>query len=177
MRGPLMLLPLLLAGCSCQPDPPDAAAAGQEAPRVGRSTPVSADTPERRAEAPAPDPSVGAVAAAAMRPSEVVRGYVISLLHDDRRASDAYWLHAPAPTAAGDGALRALRDVRTLRVATGRPVARNGGEPATLIEVPVTVRVVTDAGHLRYSGWYRLVPDPERQQWKLHAASVQPVLD
>jgi len=177
MRGPLMLLPLLLAGCSCQPDPPDAAVDEQAGQTVVRAAPAHADAPDRTAEAAAADARSGRLSADEVRPADVVRSYVTSLTQPDRRASDVFWLHPPAPGAAGDGALRALREVRTLRVTTGRPMPRDGGEPAALLEVPVDIRVETDAGRLRFSGWYRLVPDPERKQWKLHAASVQPVLD
>lgn len=179
MRRPLMLLPLLLAGCSCQPDPPHADPVERGGPVTATATaaPQAHDSADDTAVAAAPERAASAVAEGAERPSEVVRAYVTSLSSANRSVSDGYWLHAPSAASAGDGALRALQDVRALRVASGRPVPRDNREPSELIEVPVEVRVETAQGRLHFRGWYRLVPDADRLVWKLQSASVQPVLD
>ena len=177
MRGPLLLLPLLLAGCSCQPDPPHPGRLDRPAPDALASA-SSADETASTDPVQAPGAAdTAAVAAGAAPPSDVVRTYVTSLPTADRGVSSGFWLHPSAAGSAGDGALRALRDVRTLRVSTGQPVARDERHPSALIEVPVEIRVQTDQSRLHFRGWYRLVPDAEGAQWKLQAASVRPVLE
>ncbi|MEE9876179.1 MAG: hypothetical protein PBU97_05615 [Stenotrophomonas maltophilia] len=70
--------------------------------------------------------------------------YVIALLNRNRSASDAAWAIPPAdPHRADDAAIRQLQGVRTLRLDSEPPVARDGQHPPQLLEVPVRIRAVT----------------------------------
>lgn len=175
MRGCSWLLPLLLIGCSCQraPEPEPATTAPPAVPSQAKDSPSDATGPH----VDVPPPLLAAVGADAEHPGTVIHGYVGQLLRRDFAAADAAWRTAPRGNHADDAVLRALQDVIALRVNTGSPVARDTRQPSQLIEVPVQVRATTGAGTLRYSGWYRLVPDPEGRAWQIHSAQVQPVLD
>ncbi|MCS4229927.1 hypothetical protein EDF77_3189 [Stenotrophomonas maltophilia] len=176
MRGAGWLFPMLMLLGACQraADVPPAADV------------VVAGPPAAAAAAPAGTSAVGdadalpllaAVAADAPDPGAVVRTYAGHLLRRDFDQADASWMVAPPPGRADDAALRSLRDVRDLRISTEPPQARDQQRPTHLIEVPVRVRVLTATTTLRYSGWYRLVPDPQRNGWLIQAARLQPVLD
>lgn len=174
MRGAgwLLLMLMLLGACQRVADAPpaaDVAVAGQptDAAPAGTSAVGDADAL----------PLLAAVAADAPDPGAVVRTYAGHLLRRDFDKADASWMVAPPPGRADDAALRLLRDVRDLRISTEPPQARDQQRPTHLIEVPVRVRVLTATTTLRYSGWYRLVPDPQRNGWLIQAARLQPVLD
>lgn len=175
MRRVCWLLPLLLMGCSCQRAPEPEPATPAPPVDVSRSNGSPSDPTERHVDAPLP--LLSAVSAGAEHPGTVIHGYVGQLLRRDFAAADAAWRTAPRGMRADDAVLRALQDVVALRVNTGSPVARDTRQPSHLIEVPVQVRATTGAGTLRYSGWYRLVPDPEGRAWQIQSAQVQPVLD
>lgn len=176
MRGALLLLPLLMAGCSCHRDPTtaEAEASASAAAREDAATKPPAPGADGGMAASA---GTEAVTPGALPPAQVVRAYVSALPAGDRQRLDRYWLHPPAGRSADDATLRALQNIVTLRVQTDRPVPRDDLRPSRLIEVPVDIRVVTADSRLRFRGWYRVVPDSQGQQWKLHAAQVQPVLD
>jgi len=121
--------------------------------------------------------ALSAVTGNAPDPGSVVRSYASQLPRHDRALLDASWQMPPPAGRADDAALRELNDIITLRVNTGTAVARDQQHPSRLIEVPVRVRAVTGQGTLHYTGWYRLVPDPEGTAWLIQSAHVQPVLD
>ena len=178
MRRIVFLLPLLFAGCSCQPD----SATDARAP-----TPGSAAADAAPAEAPAPadpgeglaavaTPALSAVAAGAVDETTTVHQYVVALLDPDRSKADAYWSGGrPAPHA-DDAVLRAIPELRSLRVKTQLAVARDDQQPSRLLEVPVSVRAITADGALTYEGWYRLQPRPDSSGWEIQSASIHPVL-
>lgn len=174
MRGAGWLFPMLMLLGACQraadaPPAADVAVAGQPADAASAGTSEVGDADAL--------PLLAAVAADAPDPGAVVRAYAGHLLRRDFEKADASWMVAPPPGRADDAALRALRDVRDLRISTEPPQARDQQRPTHLIEVPVRVRVLTATTTLRYSGWYRLVPDPRRSGWLIQAARLQPVLD
>ncbi len=169
MRRLYWLLPLLMVACSCQRAPvaEPAADAGTKSP-----TPPSA-----AAVADVPLDALSAVVAGAADPGTVVRDYLSRLPGGDAAALDAVWQVPPPAGRADDAALRGLRDIISLRVNTGTAVARDQQHPSRLIEVPVRVRVATVGGTLRFTGWYRLVPDAGDSAWRIQSAQVHPVLD
>jgi len=174
MRGAGWLFPMLMLLDACQraadaPPAADVAVAGQSADAAPAGTSAVEDADAL--------PLLAAVAADAPDPGAVVRTYAGHLLRRDFDKADASWMVAPPPGRADDVALRSLRDVRDLRISTEPPQARDQQRPTHLIEVPVRVRVLTATTTLRYSGWYRLVPDPQRSGWLIQAARLQPVLD
>lgn len=174
MRGAGWLFPMLmlLGGCQRTAEvPPAAGVAGIEQPAA--ATRVATSALDRTDVLPL----LAAVAADAPDPGAVVRTYAGHLLRREFAKADASWMIAPPPGRADDAALRSLGDVRDLRISTEPPQARDQQHPTHLIEVPVRVRVLTSSTTLRFNGWYRLVPDPQRSAWLIQSANLQPVLD
>ena len=174
MRRAMLLLPLLFAGCSCQPDPvavdPPAAAATDSA---AEAAPPTAGN-DGQAPAPAPEPS--AVSPGALDEASTVHQYVVALLNPDRSIADAYWTGGrPAPRP-DDTVLREIPELRSLRVKTRSPIPRDTEQPSRLLEVPVQVRAITADGALTFEGWYRLQPRPDGSSWEIQSASIHPIL-
>ena len=184
MRRAVILLPLLLlGGCSCQrhgddstppPAPPTAdapVAATDHAPATATAL------------AAAPLAALSAVAAGADDESTVVRDYFNALMRGDRATADAFWSGGQPVSRADDAVLRRLADhpeqadVRSLRMDSDLPIARDDAQPSSLREVPVRIRVVTGERTLRFQGWYRLQPRADGSAWEIHGASLHPVLD
>lgn len=174
MRRVLLLLPLLFAGCSCQPepvviDPPGAATTDS----VTEAAPPAAGT---GAETPTLVPEASAVSPGALDETSTVHQYVVALLNQDRSIADAYWTGGrPAPRP-DDTVLREIPELRSLRVKTRTTVARDAEQPSRLLEVPVQIRAVTADGALTFEGWYRLQPRPDGSSWEIQSASIHPVL-
>lgn len=170
MRRSMFLLPLLLGGCSCQRDAGDASrahAAATAQPNDAASSDALGDIPI---------PALSAVVAGADSEGRVVRRYLNAVMRGDRAAADAFWSTGRS-LGADDAALRDLPGLRTLRVETDAPIARDEDQPSRLREVPVRIRAATANGVQRYKGWYRLRPKPDGSGWEIHAASLQPMLD
>lgn len=181
MRRAVILLPLLLGGCSCERHPAaDAPGAAATAATAGDEATGSTDVATVAPLAPAP---LSAVAAGAEDEGIVVRHYLNALARGDHAAADAFWSGGRTASHADDAVLRQLLSqpepsrVLSLRMDTEVPIARDQVQPSRLREVPVRIRVMTADGPLRYQGGYRLQPRPDASGWEIHGASVQPVLD
>jgi len=183
MRRAVILLPLLLlGGCSCQRHSDDSST--PPAPPAADAPAVAAtdDTPAT-ALAATPVAALSAVAAGADDESTVVRDYVNALMRGDRATADAFWSGGQPASRADDAVLRRLADhpeqadVRSLRMDSELPIARDDAQPSRLRDVPVRIRVVTGERTLRFQGWYRLQPRADGSGWEIHGASLQPVLD
>ncbi len=176
MRRMLFLLPLLLGGCSCQPesartaDVPDNRPPPQDVSEAG----VAALREAEARNQPARPPS--AVAADAVDEPTLIRNYVNVLLRPDRSLSDAFWRGGSAGPQPDDQLLRAIPNLRAMRVDTAPPIARDTVQPSRLREVPVRVRAVTTDATFYYDGWYRLEPRADGSGWEITGASLQPVL-
>lgn len=175
MRRIVFLLPLLIGGCSCQPDsarepaapaPQDMSAASSAAATDAAAEGVSLAT----------SAALSAVAPGALDEPTTVRNYVYALMGADRAASDAYWTGGRTGSRPDDQVLRVLPGLQTLRVDTELPIARDTAQPSRLREVPVRVRAVTADGTLHYHGWYRLQPRADGSGWEITSASLQPTL-
>ncbi len=181
MRRAVILLPLLLGGCSCERHPAaDAPGAAATAATAVAEATGSTDAATVAPLAPAP---LSAVAAGAEDEGIVVRHYLNALARGDHAAADAFWSGGRTASHADDAVLRQLLSqpepsrVLSLRMDTEVPIARDQAQPSRLREVPVRIRVMTADGPLRYQGGYRLQPRPDASGWEIHGASVQPVLD
>lgn len=175
MRRVLVLLPLLLGGCSCQPE--SARAPDDRPPPVDVSAAASLPQDTSSAEALSAAPAaLSAVAPGADGETTTVRNYINVLLRPDRAASDAFWRGGSAGSRPDDHVLRGIPDLRTLRVDTELPIARDTVVPSRLREVPVRVRAVTAENTFYYDGWYRLQPRADGSGWEITGASIQPVL-
>lgn len=171
---PALLLPLLMIGCSCQRTPDDATSAAD-------TTPATRTPPTPQAE-----PSAEQLAAAAQRAAHAraladaastVHAYLGALPNSDRTTSDAFWSGGrPAPRP-DDANLREITGgLRSMRVENDRPHALDQEQPPRAVEVPVRLRISTEAGTQRYSGWYRLRAKVGGDGWELTSASLQPEL-
>lgn len=181
MRRAVILLPLLLGGCSCERHPAaDAPGAAATAATAGAEATGSTNAATVAPLAPAP---LSAVAAGAEDEGIVVRHYLNALARGDHAAADAFWSGGRTASHADDAVLRQLLSqpepsrVLSLRMDTEVPIARDQAQPSRLREVPVRIRVMTADGPLRYQGGYRLQPRPDASGWEIHGASVHPVLD
>ncbi|UQA71531.1 hypothetical protein K1516_05210 [Stenotrophomonas maltophilia] len=173
----LLISPLVLLGCSrpaAQSDPtpaPPPAAASAEVQ-------ANAETATSALQSPTVDPLFGAVDTDAVPPSVMLNRYVIALLNRDRSTSDAAWAFPPAdPRHADDAVLRQLQDLRTLRLDSEPPIARDDQQPPRLLEVPVRIRAVTTQGTFRFGGWYRVQPSRDGRAWQIQSAQLRPSLD
>lgn len=183
MRRAVILLPLLLGGCSCErhpaPDAPGATATAPSGTAAAQAT-GSPDATALAALAPAP---LSAVAPGAEDEVRVVRNYLNALARGDLAAADASWRGGRTASHADDAVLRTLigqpeqSQILSLRMDTQTPIARDQAQPSRLREVPVRIRVMTADGPLNYQGWYRLQPRVDGSGWEIHGASVHPVLD
>ncbi|WP_369969381.1 hypothetical protein AB8E26_02425 [Stenotrophomonas rhizophila] len=181
MRRAVILLPLLLGGCSCERHPAaDAPGAAATAATAVAEATGSTDAATVAPLGPAP---LSAVAAGAEDEGIVVRHYLNALARGDHAAADAFWSGGRTASHADDAVLRQLLSqpepsrVLSLRMDIEVPIARDQAQPSRLREVPVRIRVMTADGPLRYQGGYRLQPRPDASGWEIHGASVQPVLD
>jgi hypothetical protein len=176
MRRVVFLLPLLFAGCSCQPDADEKAAPARPAPIDVSAASAEPTTPAGDGLAAAPPPALSAVAPDAVSETTTVRNYVIALLGSDRASSDAYWSGGRTGSRPDDAVLRTIPQLRNLRVDTDSPIARDTAQPSRLREVPVRIRATSADGTFNYHGWYRLQPRPDGSGWEIHSASLQPTL-
>ncbi|WP_414493572.1 hypothetical protein [Stenotrophomonas maltophilia] len=176
MRRTLFLIaPLVLLGCSRPAAQPDVAPAPAPASAGAQAV---ADTDAAPLQSATIDPLFAAVAADAEPPSVMLNRYVIALLNRNRSASDAAWAIPPAdPHRADDAAIRQLQDLRTLRLDSGPPLARDDRQPSRLLEVPVRIRATTAQGTFRFGGWYRVQPSPDGRAWQIQSAQLRPTLD
>ncbi|WP_286075210.1 hypothetical protein [Stenotrophomonas sp. 59] len=176
MRRTLFLIaPLVLLGCSRPTAQPDVAPAPSPASAGAQAV---AGTDAASLQSATIDPLFAAVAADAEPPSVMLNRYVIALLNRDRSASDAAWAIPPAdPHRADDAAIRQLQGLRTLRLDSGTPLARDDRQPSRLLEVPVRLRATTAQGTFRFGGWYRVQPSPDGRAWQIQSAQLRPTLD
>ncbi len=183
MRRAVILLPLLLAGCSCERHPAADAPGAAATAASGTAGAEAADSTDAAIVAPLAPAPLSAVAAGAEDEGIVVRHYLNALARGDHAAADAFWSGGRTASHADDAVLRQLLSqpepsrVLSLRMDTEVPIARDQAQPSRLREVPVRIRVMTADGPLRYQGGYRLQPRPDASGWEIHGASLQPVLD
>jgi hypothetical protein len=168
----LVLLVLPLAQCSCQRDP-----------GTDHGTPAAAIPPagEASTSAPVDAPAATRLAAASARGElaaiTTLHEYLRVLPEADRRRADAYWAGGGPGARPGDAALRAIPDLRSMRIQNERPLALDRESPPRAYEIPVRLRLDTSAGPGRMQGAYRLRARADGQGWEITSASLQPVLD
>lgn len=176
MRRVVFLLPLLFAGCSCQPDPVADGARPDAAPLAHATPAADATPPAEGTLSSVASPTLSAVAPGAADEGTTVRNYVHALLNRDRSASDAYWSGGRTSSRPDDAVLRDIPDLRNLRIDTDSPIARDTEQPSRLREVPVRVRAITGTGTFVFQGWYRLQPRPDGSGWEIQGASLHPLV-
>ncbi len=179
MRRILFLIaPLVLLGCSRPAAQTTDDVAAASAPVASTAATGASTGPDPTALQASGMPLLSAVADGAEPPSTMLNRYVAALLNRDRAASDAAWSIPPGdPRHADDAALRQLQDLRTLRLHSDTPIARDDRQPPQLLEVPVQIRAVTANGTFRFGGWYRVQPSSDGSAWQIQSAQLRPTLD
>ena len=104
---------------------------------------------------------------------DTLQRYLAALGADDKAKADAYWAGGRVPARSGEADLRALRDLRAVRIENGAPKALDSGPVPDALEIPVELRVSRgDAGQQRYAGWYRLRRGISGGRWEITSASI-----
>jgi hypothetical protein len=169
----LLALAMLAGSCSCQRDP-DADATPPE-PAAATAEPAQA--------APAGSPEAADLEAA--RRSAALISNAVSGLHSylgaaaakDWTKADAFWAGGRPPPRPDDYALRAIEDLRSMRINNDRPVPLDQESPPRALEIPVTLRMRREDGTRELKGWYRLRRKIDSDDWEITSASLQPTLD
>lgn len=173
-NGALVALLLCLSGCQChrEPDPPnEAEAPAAHAPAAANA---ASDTQAAQSRAEATAQAHAAALAAAVG---TVHRYLTFLPGSSRAQADAMWSGGQPPPVPDDANLRQVADIASLRVNNDAPVALDREQPPRAVEVPVRLRLQTQHGERRYTGWYRLRTRVDGQGWEITSASLQPALD
>ncbi|PTT65345.1 hypothetical protein, partial [Stenotrophomonas sp. HMWF003] len=148
MRRAVILLPLLLGGCSCERHPAADAPGAAATAASGTAGAEAADSTDAATVAPLAPAPLSAVAAGAEDEGIVVRHYLNALARGDHAAADAFWSGGRTASHADDAVLRQLLSqpepsrVLSLRMDTEVPIARDQAQPSRLREVPVLIRVM-----------------------------------
>ncbi|WP_101925922.1 MULTISPECIES: hypothetical protein [Luteimonas] len=147
--------------------------ASADAPMAGSTHPpaVAPDAASAAVEAEAARAARAAHDAAMSAAVSELHAYLAVLFKPDRSEADAYWVDG-APDARGEADLRALDAVRSVRTENGRPVPMTGVSPPESLEIPVRLRVATDAGVRQYTGYYRLRRVVAGNRWRITSASI-----
>ncbi|MEG1681991.1 MAG: hypothetical protein RR326_17965, partial [Stenotrophomonas sp.] len=146
-----------------------AQAAAAATPPAETSTPSEQANPQAQInEAAAKRGSVAA---------PVIHAYLQALFENNGQ-SDAYWAGGRPSPQPDDAGLRAVLPTMTgLRVHNGQAVALDRETPPQALEIPVDIRLTSEAGNQRFKGWYRVRPRIEGDGWEITSASLQPELN
>ena len=154
----------------------------------GTEAAVSNDTgataraaPGHRTASPAADKNRAALAErrrSEMRASvSVVHQYLQRVSKREFEQADELWAYRRSPAAGEESGLRALGDVRVMRIDNDPPVPMDEEPIPAAVEVPVRLLATfPDNRQARFSGYYRVRRNPVEGRWELIGASLQPVL-
>ncbi|WP_225764396.1 hypothetical protein [Stenotrophomonas sp. Marseille-Q4652] len=174
-RWPLLILVLLAA---CSQGTPTHSDAG-----LSLTSPDAASDPagDPTARTSGSDPQIGQPSPAAHEARTAAASnlhrYLQLLVQGDRRGSDAFWSGGKPPPQPDDAVLRAMTDIRTLRVDNQAAIALDQEDPPRSLEIPVRLRLGTSQGNRILLGWYRMRPRVDGTGWEITSASLQPAID
>lgn len=175
MRMTVLALVALMGGCSCERTPDSQALPAEASAKIETSLPVAADVPTERDTAAAAARADAAIAAASAVSS--VHAYLGAVAAKDWKKADAFWTGGKPPPQPDDQALRAVQDLRSMRINNERPTSLDQQTPPQALEIPVTLRVRSESGIGELKGWYRLRRTIGGKGWEITSASLQPTLD
>ena len=168
---PVVLL-LSLSHCSCQRQTAVASDPANPADARSAMTPPAVAAP-----APATADATASAAEAARDAVTTLHAYLGLLPGPDRNRADAYWSGGRPGAGSGDWLLRDVADLGSMRVDSEPPRPLDQQWPPRAFEIPVRLRLATDAGPGRLRGWYRLRARTDGQGWEITSAELDPVLD
>jgi hypothetical protein len=171
--SPLNLV--LLAACSQETPTHSDAGLSLTSPSAG-----SAPAGDPTAGTSGSDPQIGQPSPAAHEARTAAASnlhrYLQLLVQGDRSGSDAFWSGGKPPPQP-DAVLRAMTDIRTLRVDNQAAIALDQEDPPRSLEIPVRLRLGTGQGNRILLGWYRMRPRVDGTGWEITSASLQPAID
>ena len=107
----------------------------------------------------------------------VVHQYLQRVSKREFKEADELWAYRRSPAAGEESGLRALGDVRVMRIDNDPPVPMDEEPIPAAVEVPVRLLATfPDNRQARFSGYYRVRRNPVEGRWELIGASLQPVL-
>lgn len=172
-----LLIPALLAlsfvGCSCQRQPdPDGAVAPPAAPAPDDAQTRAQAAAAQRAQAQSQqrlDAMTDAV--------NELHQYLQKLGSGKREEADKHWAYQRLPRGNEEADLRALDNLRAIRIENDTPKQIDQEPQPELLEIPVDLRVsLQDGENRRYKGWYRMKRNPVDRRWELIGVSIAVVL-
>jgi hypothetical protein len=166
----LVVMALLVGGCSCsrKPDPePAPRATAQEQPAAA-ANPV--DSAPASAEAQATEIQAHAMSEAV----STLHSYLAIVAGKDWDKANAYWSGGKPPPREDDYAMRGVEGLRSMRINNEAPKPLDDESPSESIEIPVSLRIRKDSGIYEINGWYRLQRKATDDGWEITSASLQP---
>ncbi|ALN90297.1 hypothetical protein [Lysobacter gummosus] len=166
-----ILIPALLAltfvGCSCQrQSQTDAdAAPAPEQTATTASGPTAAQLRAQALERQRQQAYVEAV--------DVLHTYLQQLGSGKREEAGKHWAYQRQPRGNEESDLRALKNLRAVRIENETPKPLDQEPVPELLEIPVDLRVTLENGEgRRYKGWYRMRRNTVDRHWELTAVSI-----
>ena len=171
---------MLVASVACARDAeaPRAAREGGAVQDAATPAPTRPRPSDMSSEATAADAATRERRRAAMRESvSVVHQYLQRVSQREFEQADALWAYRRSPGPGEESGLRALGDVRVMRIDNDPPVALDDEPVPATVEVPVRLlATLPDNRQARFTGHYRVRRNPVEGRWELTGASLQPVL-
>jgi hypothetical protein len=170
----IVLLSLLLDGCSCSRKPDPETTLGTTATLPAAATPDPAQiAAAQRLEALRETQRSNLHEAAS-----TLHRYLGALAGGDLTVANALWVGGKPPPKPDDAALRAMgRYSAHINTETPKPLDPDQF-PSRALEIPVRLRMSDAEGNVRnWNGWYRLRRKIGNDGWEISTASMQPQLD
>ena len=166
----LVVVALLMGGCSCsRPPGPEPAP-----PTTTPEQPVAADSTVDPAAASAETQAAEIQARAIAEAVSTLHAYLGVVAGKDWDKANAYWSGGKPPPREDDYAVRGIEDLRSMRIKNEAPKPLDDESPSKSIEIPVSLRVRKDNGMYEINGWYRLQRKATGDGWEIASASLQP---
>lgn len=176
---PLLIFTTLIAGCSCQRPPSSAESAPADAaPAQTAQSPSPPESDQRGHTGGDEDTPPSLAMLSRGNAASTVHSYLQALVQVDKGDPDGFWSGGLPPPQPDDAVLRSLLpDIRSLRINNDAAIALDRELPPRSMEIPVRLRIGTDAGPRVLHGWYRVRQRVDGSGWEITSASLQPVLD
>lgn len=104
--------------------------------------------------------------------------HYLAALPGDRAKADTFWAGGKPPSDSGESDLRALEDLRALRIQNRTPTALDSEPVPNSLQVPVELRAIVGNASMRhYRGWYRMRRAVADGGWEITSASIDVLPD